>query len=406
MAVPDWPNTYGYNMFLFPVSQWVGGIFYEHSHRLIATLVGLLTAVLAGWIWGRETHGKTRWLGFLAIVFVLFLMGVRKQPLYVALSVAAVVIIGYAFYQFARDRRQLRWLGMAALAAVILQGVLGGLRVVLYQDEIGILHATLAQVFFVLICSVALFTSRWWHGPPSTTPPSSLVGIQAPQTRALKALRSFALISTGLILLQLILGATMRHQHAGLAIPDFPLAYGALWPDMSPEAVARYNSQRVEVTTANPITVFQIGLQMLHRAMAVAILVFVASVAWKARRWSSQLKSENYNSPSAEKGVPMEIATPLSRLASFWLALILLQAGLGAWTIWSNKAADVATAHVLAGALSLVTGALWCIIAFRRLPVIAEANAALCSRALAESDCHGVRLTGAFRGDTATALNR
>ena len=49
MAVPDWPNTYGYNMFFFPLSRWVGGIFYEHSHRLLASAVGLMTAVLALW---------------------------------------------------------------------------------------------------------------------------------------------------------------------------------------------------------------------------------------------------------------------------------------------------------------------------------------------------------------------
>ena len=50
MAVPDWPNTYGYNMFFFPVSQWVGGIFYEHTHRLVASAVGLLTSILALWL--------------------------------------------------------------------------------------------------------------------------------------------------------------------------------------------------------------------------------------------------------------------------------------------------------------------------------------------------------------------
>src|SRR6516164_10283228 len=56
MAVPDWPNTYGYNMFLFPVSKWVGGVFYEHSHRLSASAVGLLTTVLALWLYGRNAR--------------------------------------------------------------------------------------------------------------------------------------------------------------------------------------------------------------------------------------------------------------------------------------------------------------------------------------------------------------
>src|SRR6185436_15802091 len=64
LAVPDWPNSYGYNMFAFPISKWWGwgGIRYEHSHRLMATFVGLLTTVLAVWLWVRETSARERWL--------------------------------------------------------------------------------------------------------------------------------------------------------------------------------------------------------------------------------------------------------------------------------------------------------------------------------------------------------
>ena len=138
----------------------------------------------------------------------------------------------------------------------------------------------------------------------------------------------------------------MRHQHAGLAIPDFPLAYGKLWPAMDADAVAAYNARRLEVTTANPITATQIALQMAHRLMAVVILVCAGVLAWRATR-------SNPNS-----------ILPLRRLTFFWFGLILVQAGLGAWTIWSQKAADVATAHVLVGALSLVTGVFGCIICF------------------------------------------
>lgn len=386
MAVPDWPNTYGYNMFLFPVSQWVGGIFYEHSHRLVAAFVGLLTAILAGWLWARETQGRSRWLGLGAIVFVLAVMGIRKLPVYVALAGAAAVVMAFGLYRFGRDTRQLRWLGMIALAAVIFQGVLGGLRVVLYQDEIGIFHATLAQVFFVLMCAIALFTSRWWNGLPSPLTPLPSDGRREQPLIASGNLRALALATTVLILLQLILGATMRHQHAGLAIPDFPLAYGKLWPAMDANSVAGYNQQRLEVTAANPITSFQIGLQMAHRLMALAILICVGAVVWQARRWSSR--------------------APLRRLATVWLALILVQAGLGAWTIWSNKAADVATAHVLVGALSLVTGALWCIIAFRRLPGIVEAKSVLSGGAIGESTRECTSSIGSFHDNPATAMNK
>jgi cytochrome c oxidase assembly protein subunit 15 len=143
------------------------------------------------------------------------------------------------------------------------------------------------------------------------------------------------LFTVALIFLQLMIGATMRHQHAGLAIPDFPTAYGALWPDMSAEAVARYNADRVEVSAHNPITVFQIGLQMAHRIMALTITALVAVCFWRSKGG-------------------------LRRLLGAWFGLILVQAGLGMWTIWSNKAADVATLHVITGALSLVLGfGLW-----------------------------------------------
>src|SRR5262245_34726670 len=83
MAVPDWPTTYGYNMFFFPISHWIGGVFYEHTHRLWASLVGLLTAVLAAWIWMRESRNTmARWIGLSAIVLTLGLMGVRTQPMF------------------------------------------------------------------------------------------------------------------------------------------------------------------------------------------------------------------------------------------------------------------------------------------------------------------------------------
>src|SRR5436305_5013005 len=226
MAVPDWPNTFGYNLFFFPVSQWVGGVFYEHTHRLVASGVGLLTTILAVWLWLKES------------------------------------------------RRWLRWLGVIGFFSVVLQGVLGGLRVVLFKDEIGIFHAALAQLFFVLTCSIALFTSRWWSDA------ASLKSARADDS----GLRRLFLFATLLIFAQLILGATMRHQHAGLSIPDFPAAYGRLWPALDAGSVARYNQDRVEVNAINPITAFQIVLQIAHRIVALAIRLLVARAPCPANR--------------------------------------------------------------------------------------------------------------------------
>ncbi len=78
MSVPDWPTTYGYNMFLFPISKWVGGIFYEHTHRLVASAVGFLTAILAVWLWIKESRPWLRWLGIVAF-FAVVLQGVAGR---------------------------------------------------------------------------------------------------------------------------------------------------------------------------------------------------------------------------------------------------------------------------------------------------------------------------------------
>jgi cytochrome c oxidase assembly protein subunit 15 len=154
---------------------------------------------------------------------------------------------------------------------------------------------------------------------------------------AVGGLRYLFATVTGLILLQLMIGAAMRHQHAGLAIPDFPLAYGKVWPAMDAGSVAGYNQARGELTATNAITSLQISLQMAHRIVAFLILVAVAWVAGAARR---------------RAGVQSVVA----KLSVAWLVLILIQASLGAATIWTNKAADIATAHVAVGALSLMSG--------------------------------------------------
>jgi cytochrome c oxidase assembly protein subunit 15 len=289
MSVPDWPNTYGYNMFAFPISKWVGGIFYEHTHRLLASAVGLLTTILAVWLW------------------------------------------------LADSRKWMHWLGLAAFLGVVAQGVLGGLRVTMHMDSLGVFHATIAQLFFILICAITLFTSRPWR-ELAAGKKSFFVS---------RSLRTLVLATTLLIFVQLIIAATMRHQHAGLAITDFPLAYGKIWPDTTPDAVAGYNARRVSVTEEAPITAFQIKLQMAHRAVALGILILVTLCARQSWR---QLGGKD----------------PLAKLAIFWLALMFTQIALGAATIWTNKAADVATVHVMVGALSLVTGALWCLIGFGR----------------------------------------
>ena len=184
MSVPDWPTTYGYNMFLFPVSQWVGGIFYEHTHRLLASLVGFLTAALAVWLWVKES------------------------------------------------RPWLRWIGVAAFLLVVLQGVLGGCAWFCSRMKSGIFHAALAQIFLVLCARSRCSPAVGGRICPRKTP-------NLPRGSARHVFSSRCLIFA-----QLVLGATMRHQHAGLAIPDFPLAYHKLWPPTDADSVTSYNQHR------------------------------------------------------------------------------------------------------------------------------------------------------------------
>jgi cytochrome c oxidase assembly protein subunit 15 len=188
------------------------------------------------------------------------------------------------------------------------------------------------------MCAIALFLSDFWQNLPIHSQVDS------------HHFRPLMIFATALILCQLLLGATMRHQHAGLAIPDFPAAYGRIWPATDANAIQRYNQNRMEVIGYNPITAFQIELQMAHRLMALVIFSVVGICAWRARRF---LGSTHW----------------LSRISLVWFGVVLTQALLGAATIWTNKSADVATAHVACGALCLVTGGLLSILACRLLAV-------------------------------------
>ncbi len=168
LSVPDWPLSYG---MLFP--PMVGGVLYEHSHRLFAATVGILTIVLTVWLLKRE------------------------------------------------PRRWVKVLGVAALSTVVLQGVLGGLTVLyLLPVSVSVSHAATAQLFLCLVVTTATVTSPRWR-------------IEGPyiEESASPSLRSLTLATTILVYVQILLGALMRHTSSGLAIPDFPLSFGRLIPD-------------------------------------------------------------------------------------------------------------------------------------------------------------------------------
>jgi cytochrome c oxidase assembly protein subunit 15 len=265
LSVPDWPTTYGYSMFTFPLRGMVGGIFYEHGHRLIATAVGILTIGLVLFLWRVEL------------------------------------------------RQWVRRLGWVALAAVITQGILGGLTVIYFlPDPISISHAGLAQIFFCLTISLAVFTSPTWLHPARSP-------VDDPTLRV----RSATL--TGLVYTQILLGATMRHTGAGLAIPDFPLSYGHVVP---------------------PHWTAPIALHFAHRVGAVVVAALaIANAVMIARQYADRPE--------------------LTRPAWLLLALIAVQITLGALVVLTGKHVLINTLHVATGALVLGTSLLMTLRTFR-----------------------------------------
>ncbi|HXI14146.1 MAG TPA: COX15/CtaA family protein [Thermoanaerobaculia bacterium] len=254
LAVPDWPLSYG--MLMPPM---VGGIFYEHGHRIIASLVGLLTVIQAIWLQ-------------------------RSEP-----------------------RRYVRILGWVAVAAVIVQGLLGGLTVLFFlPPAISIAHAGLAELFLCMNVAIAFFMSRMFRDLRQNAAGVMPVG----STTLLAAV----------VYCQVLAGAVMRHLGAGLAIPDFPLSFGRLVPTFASTGIV---------------------VNYIHRVGAVAVSVLVLIVVFQVLRTKAAAK--------------------LRGLTSFLLLLLSSQIALGAYTVWSGKQPVITSLHVMTGALILASSFLLCL---------------------------------------------
>ena len=251
LAVPDWPLSFGQ---LFP--PMVGGVLYEHGHRLIAGTVGLLTIALTIW------------------------------------------------FHIAEPRRRVRVLAYLALGVVVLQGILGGVTVLLRLPvAVSAAHACLAQVFFCLVVTLALVTSRTFVEPRPA----------ASRCEESMSLFRLASLSAALVFCQLALGAVMRHSGAGLAIPDVPLAFGRVIP---------------------PIVSFEIAIHFAHRVGAV---LTAGAIIWTAVC-------------ALRRRVPGLTAPAL--LAT---GLVTVQILLGVTSVVTRLAVLPTTVHLVVGALLLAT---------------------------------------------------
>lgn len=261
LAVPDWPLSFG--RFFPPM---VGGVLFEHGHRLIAGTVGFLTLVLA-------------------------IVTQRREP-----------------------RPAVRRLAWAALGAVVLQAILGGLTVLLrLPPVVSAAHACLAQACFAMIVALAVVTARSWTN--STAVPPSASGSYRP-----------LVLAAGAVYVQLALGAILRHTGAGLAIPDFPLAFGRVVP---------------------PLDTFEVTAHFAHRVFGVVVFLVIGYAAARA---------------AGDRTRP-DIALP-ARLAA---TLALLQLFLGGAAVLTRLAVVPTTAHVVNAAL-ILAALLVAALRARRLP--------------------------------------
>ena len=263
LAVPDWPLSYGT---LFP--PMVGGIFYEHGHRMVAGAVALLTAALALLAW-------------------------RVEP-----------------------RRWVRRLALLALIAVVVQALLGGLTVIfLLPVAVSVTHAGVAHLFFCSTVALALVTRPSWRAREQPAVPAGAAPLR----------RTWAVLVV-VLYGQILLGALMRHSGAGLAIPDFPLAFGRLFP---------------------PFTTWPVMIHFAHRVGALVVLVLAFRAVVSTWRRGA--------------GVPR-----LLRPAALLAGLVPVQILLGGITVWSGKNPVLTSIHVVVGTVILGT-ALWTALEGRRL---------------------------------------
>jgi cytochrome c oxidase assembly protein subunit 15 len=265
LAVPDWPLAFGK---LIPA--WQGGIRFEFAHRVVAGFVIILTLGLMIWV-------------------------LLVEP-----------------------RRWVRNTALAAFGLIVVQAVLGGITVLFELPlAIAVAHAATAQAFFCLMVAIAIFTNPRWE---QTAP--------AEESAARPPLAALAAVTTFAIYAQILVGALMRHLGAGLAIPDFPLAFGQLGPPYWNEFIA---------------------VNFAHRVGALAVS---AMIIWTVARVLR-----------AQREFPQ-----LRRPALALIFLLALQVSLGALTIWSQRAVLPTTSHVAIGAAVLATSLTLTIHAYHLFP--------------------------------------
>ena len=276
LSVPDWPTTYGKFMFAYPLNKMVGGIKYEHTHRMLASIVGILTLILTIW-----------------------LLRIKNMSVWI------------------------KRLGIFTFLAVVLQGILGGLTVKFFLPVwLSTFHGALAHTFLMMLILIAYGLSierrKRWHIEEESYDPLFLQ-------------LSFYLML--MIYIQLIIGNIMRHDQAGLAVPDFPTMGWTLFPTFDHAWLARINAWRFE-NNLDPVNMYQIFINLFHRFWALLILMDIL--------WLNKIAYERC------------LDRPLILKTLYWLNMaVVLQITLGISTLLTHKEVYTTTLHVTMGAVVL-----------------------------------------------------
>ncbi|HTM37104.1 MAG TPA: COX15/CtaA family protein [Terriglobales bacterium] len=224
LSVPDWPTSYGHILRLPP---WVGGIVYEHSHRMIASVTGILTTLIAFW--------------------TLFVDG----------------------------RRWMKILGFAALGTIVVQGILGGVTVLNFlPPAVSTAHAAVGQTFFCIAVAIAVFTGRKWVEEV----PSPVVDDGHPKVLVLCA------YSLGLLYVQLVFGGMFRHHGMSWwphVVNSVTVALCLTWTGV--RALTTFPRVRT-IRRAAALLLFTLVVQLLLGFMA-----FLTRIAWPGTEASNSM---------------------------------------------------------------------------------------------------------------------
>ena len=324
-------------MWAVPWSHWLGGdaggVFYEHFHRLLGTVAGFAAVgtVLAAFGASHHAKARRRWgiaafVGFaVAIGSYVFIKAVSPFAYETNKNIGHLVGLGGAvgvtslvawLIRNQRDERVwVRRLAVGLLVAVCLQGLLGGLRVVFDSTDLAMVHGIFGQLTLCVGGLAVIATSRWWQGVEAVRQPS----VSWPAVTLL-------VLCVG----QLVIAAAMRHNGAGLAVPDWPTHYGQIVPPTDASALQAVNVERRFDYHLPAVSLAQVWLHVAHRLGAYLICGIVLWVTW--RLWN------------VARGHVLLV-----------LGLVGVQVTLGVATVWLGKPADIATLHVATGALLLLT---------------------------------------------------